>query len=638
MEVNEYLMSAVKSAPRRPGVYLMKDGDGKILYVGKARDLHARLRSYAGGTDGRLMIPFLVSRVRQVEVIVTASEKEALLLENNCIKEHPPRYNVDFRDDKTYFHIRLDLEAPFPRFQLVRRPHRDGARYFGPYPSSASARKTLQVLQPVFPLRTCRDRDFRLRKRPCLEHELGRCTAPCVGCIDAAAYGTVVRDALAFLEGRTGGLLASLEARMKALAKEERFEEAAVLRDRISAVRDVLERQRVDSLSGKDKDVFGLYREGRLTQVCTLFVRAGKVVGQRVFPLVKLAMTTGEILAAVMKQFYDGAVSIPREILLPETLEERDVLEEWLTESRGRAVTLAVPGRGQGAALVRLAIQNAQQAFDTQRRASVDPEEVLQCLAVELSLRKPPRRIECFDISNLGGSYAVGSMVTFLDGRPAREAYRRFRIRNTKGPDDYAMMYEVLSRRLQRRDLPAPDLLMVDGGRGQLAMALSALKDAGMGGVDAVGIAKADDTAPLGRNRRVPAKGEDRIYVAHRKLPVYLNRRPAALFLLQRIRNEAHRFALSYHRRLKDAGDLQSLLDRVDGIGPVLKAALLERFGDLARRRAAGVEELMETRGIGRARAEALHGFLQGRAEARAFQAQGRNKSMRVGQKVLGGC
>jgi len=627
METNEYLMSAAKNAPRQPGVYLMKDGDGKILYVGKARDLRARLRSYAGGTDGRFMIPFLVSRVRHVEVIVTASEKEALLLENNCIKEHRPRYNVDFRDDKTYFHIRLDLEASFPRFQLVRRPRRDRARYFGPYPSSASARKTLQVLQPVFPLRTCRDRDFRLRRRPCLEHELGRCAAPCVGNIDAATYGTIVRDALAFLEGKTGGLLAGLEARMKDLAGEERFEEAAALRDRLHAVRNVLERQRVDSMSGKDQDVFGLYREGRLTQVCTLFVRAGKVVGQRVFPLIKLTMTTGEILAAILKQFYDGAVSIPREILLPEALDERAVLAEWLTESRGRAVILAVPGRGQGAALVRLATQNAQQAFDTQRRASGDTEEVLQCLAAELSLRKPPRRIECFDISNLGGSYAVGSMVTFLDGRPAREAYRRFRIRNTKGPDDYAMMYEVLSRRLQRHDLPVPDLLMVDGGRGQLAMALSALKDAGMGGVEAVGIAKADEAAPLGRNRRIPAKGEDRIYLAQRKLPVYLSRWPAALFLLQRIRDEAHRFALTYHRRLREAGDLQSLLDRIEGIGPVLRGALLERFGDLARLRAAGVQELMETRGIGRARAEALHGFLQGRTESQVSHTAGEEAS-----------
>ena len=616
----EQLSLKVQNAPRQPGVYIMKDGDGKVLYVGKAKDLKARIRAYFGGTDSRFMIPFLVSRIADIDFIVTGTEKEALILENNLIKENRPRYNVDFRDDKAYFNIRLDPSASFPRFQLVRRIRKDGARYFGPYPSSASAKETLYFLQSVFPLRTCRDPEFKSRRRPCLEYEIGRCAAPCVGSIDADAYGRIVRDSLAFLDGKANSLMADLEERMTRLAEEERFEEAATLRDRLAAIRTTLEKQRMVSMAYKDQDAFGFYREGQLTQVCVLFIRHGKMVGQRAFPLVKLALETPEILSSLMMQYYDGAIDMPAEILVPFPLEDRAALEEWLCEIKGRHVALIVPKKGQNADLLRLADSNARNTFEAVRSSSGDAEEALERLISVLSLKRRPERIECFDISNIGGSYAVGSMVTFLHGKPLKAAYRRFRIRTVDGADDYGMMYEVLLRRLRKDEPPRPDLLMVDGGKGQLAVALSALRDAGVSGPDVIGIAKAADeeTRPARPTRKeagkpLQSRREDRVFVPGRKDPIYLYRWPGVLFLLQRIRDEAHRFAVAYYRKRKEKEDMASLLDRIDGIGPARKKMLLTHFGDLKKIGAATVEDLQKVGGIGRDTAEAIVAFFSAR-------------------------
>ncbi|MDQ5986421.1 MAG: UvrABC system protein C [Syntrophus sp. SKADARSKE-3] len=609
----------VQNAPRQPGIYMMKDTAGEILYVGKAKDLRARIRAYFGGTDSRFMVPFLVNRVHDVDFIVTATEKEALILENNLIKEHRPRYNVDFRDDKAYFNIRLDPGIPFPRFQLVRRTRKDGARYFGPYPSSGAAKETLNFLQSVFPLRTCRDGELQGRKRPCLEHEIGRCAAPCVDAIDKDAYGRIVRESLAFLEGKANTLVTDLEDRMTHTAAEERFEEAAVLRDRLMAIRATLEKQRIVSMSHKNQDIFGIYREGQLTQVCCLFIRLGKMVGQRSFPLIKLGMDVGEILSSLMKQFYADAVDIPAEIIVPVDHEDRTVLAEWLTELRGRAVEIIIPQRGQSMDLVRLAESNAQNTFNALRAASGDIEDTLKRLKSTLSLKNTPERIECFDISNIGGQFAVGSMVTFLSGKPCKEAYRRFRIRTIEGADDFGMMYAVLRRRLKREDLPLPDLLMVDGGKGQLSVAISAMKDEGISGVDVVGLAKAADEGdansrfnkPVRKKPSIP-RGEDRVYLPGRKDPIYLSRWPAAFFLLQRVRDEAHRFAVSYHRKLKEKEDLQSVLDLITGVGATRKKALLAYFGDMKRIRAATVADLQQVDGVGKDTAEAIYSFLKG--------------------------
>ncbi len=489
------LDSKVKHAPRSPGVYLMKDGEGGILYVGKARDLKARVRAYFARTDARAMIPFLVSRVRDLEFIITATEKEALILENNLIKEHRPRYNVDFRDDKSYYHIRIDPSEPFARFQLVRRPKKDDARCFGPYPSSAAARETLRFLQTIFPLRTCRDQELKGRRRPCLEHEIGRCSAPCVGKIDSAAYQRLVKDGITFLEGRERALIGDLRARMNEAAEELRFEAAAALRDRIDAIEKTIERQRIFSLTGRNRDVFGLYREGDLTQVSALFIRNGRMIGQKAFPLIRLRTGNGELLSSLLKRYYDGMADIPDDIVITERLEDGDVIAEWLTEKRGRGVAVVAPRRGETLALLDIARRNAESAFRTARLAANRPEETLPLLAEKLCLRNTPRRIECFDISNIGGKYAVGSMVTFATGAPFKEGYRRFRIRTVPGADDYAMLYEVLKRRYEKRE-SLPDLIMVDGGKGQLGVALAVLKDLRIEGVDVIGMAKERDDLP----------------------------------------------------------------------------------------------------------------------------------------------
>lgn len=594
-------MITTPHVPRKPGVYLMKNVDGKILYIGKARDLRARVRAYIRGTDTRPMISFLMEKVRDIEFIVTGTEKEALILENNLIKIHHPRYNVDFRDDKAYFHIRIDPRDVYPRFQLFRRPKKDGARYFGPYPSSAAAKETLRFIQSIFPLRTCRDRDFATRRRPCLEFDIGRCTAPCVGRIEKAAYFRLVEESLSFLEGRGKTLLANLRAGMEEASKNLQFEEAATLRDRIAAIEETIEKQRVESAIYRNRDIFGMYREGGLTQVCALFVRKGRVIGQKIFPLVRIGLEPAEILASLIKQYYDTDTDIPDEILMPARLEDESVIGEWLSEKRGRLVLLIVPQRGEGRDLLMAAERNAEQAFQQNRFREDNPEEALHLLAVKLRLKHDPQRIECFDISNIGGSHAVGSKVTFAGGRPDKTAYRRYKIRTVEGADDYAMMYEVLKRRFTGgKDLP--DLLMLDGGKGQVSVAQAVLKDLGITGVDIIGLAKEQRVIP-GRpqfHKSTITKDMDRIYLPGRKEPLYLTHWPPAYFLLQRIRDEAHRFSVTYHRKLKEKTDLRSLLDDIPGIGAERKKALLMAFGDIRHIRAAGTEDLQRVAGIGK--------------------------------------
>jgi excinuclease ABC subunit C len=650
------LDAKIANAPRNPGVYLMKDGDGEILYVGKARDLKARVRAYFARTDSRAMIPFLVSRIRDVEFIITGTEKEALILENNLIKEHRPRYNVIFRDDKSYYNIRIDPAESFPRFHLVRRPKKDGARYFGPYPSGGAAKETLRFLQTILCLRSCRDRDLKARRRPCLEYEIGRCCAPCVGRIGPEEYRSLVMDGIAFLDGREKVLLDDLRTRMDRAAEELRFEAAALLRDRIAAIEETLERQRIVSMTGRNRDLFGLYREEDVTQISALFVRNGRMIGQKVFPLIRLRAGNAELISSLLMRYYDGAADIPEEVVVPAALEDGDLLAEWLAEKRGRGVSIVTPKRGETLATLGIAVRNAENAFRTAKLAADRPEATLPLIAEKLKLRTVPRRIECFDISNIGGKYAVGSLVAFGDGIPAKDGYRRFRIRTVPGADDYAMMYEVLKRRYEKRE-NLPDLVVVDGGKGQLGVAVAVLKDLGIDGMDVIGLAKErDDVRPelpyrapaalspdggtshvaedgpkragstgrgkgmegaptaAGPERRVPTPGkvEDRVYLPGRKDPVYLTRWPAALFLLQRIRDEAHRFAVTYHRKVKEKADLQSLIDRIDGIGPARRKALLVFFGDVKRIRAASVADLQQVEGIGDQTARRIHAFLGG--------------------------
>jgi excinuclease ABC subunit C len=607
MSMNESSLNMVNNAPAVPGVYLMKDREGKVIYVGKANNLKSRLRAYSRGSDSRYMVPFLVSKVHDVEYIVTESEKEALILENTLIKEYRPRYNVIFRDDKTYFTIRIDLTDSFPRFQLVRRPKKDGAKYFGPYPSSASAKETLRFIQSIFPLRTCHNQELKYRTRPCLEYEIRRCLAPCIGHIDTSAYQRMVKDSVAFMEGRGEKLIADLRARMNDASEMLHFEEAAFLRDRITAIEETLEKQSVVSMSFEDRDVFGIYREGILTQVCIVYVRKGKIIGKKAIPVLKIQGDSSEIIASLVKQYYDDEVYVPDEIIIPVNIEDRMVIKEWLSEKKGKAVSVAVPKKGERLELLRIAGSNAESIFSAERQ-SVVTEETLMDMTRVLHLAHEPVRIECFDISNIGGTHAVGSKVTFISGRPWKAGYRRFRIRTVKETDDYAMMYEVLYRRFRGKE-NLPDLIVVDGGKGQLQVAITVLKDLHVQGVDVIGLAKG------GRERHVH-KGQDHVYCIGKKNPVYLSRWPYVLFLLQRVRDEAHRFAVTYHRKVKHKRDFNSELDAIPGIGAFKKKALLKFFGDIKKIRGATVVELQKVSGIGSKRAEKIYAFFRNHAEA----------------------
>ncbi|MCX5853522.1 MAG: excinuclease ABC subunit UvrC [Deltaproteobacteria bacterium] len=579
------------TAPAAPGVYLMKNRDGGVIYVGKSGNLKNRVKSYFSGTDSRVMVPFLVSRVYEVDVIVTETEKEALILENSLIKEHRPRYNVIFKDDKTYFNIRINTSEPFPRFQLVRRPKQDGARYFGPYPSSSSAKETLRFIQSVFPLRTCGDQELNTRKRPCLEYEIKRCAAPCVGMIDGLSYRRLVMDGIAFLEGSARKLIADLRTRMKSVSERMCFEEAALLRDRIAAVEETLEKQRVVSMDAKDRDVFGLYREGDLTQICILYIRGGRILDKKAFPLLKAAGESSEILSSFVKQYYDSGVYIPDGVILPCEIEDGGIIKDWLCEKKTRHVSVSAPRKGKGMEVLRIARSNAENAFNAVRQAN-QPEKTINILARALGLKNQPARIECFDISNIGGRHAVGAMVTFVNGKPWKQGYRRFRVNTIEEADDYAMMYEVLKRRYGRKE-NLPDLMVIDGGKGHLGVAVSVLHDLELKGMDIIGIAK----AKVLKNGQ---KTEDHVYLPGRKNPVYLSKWPSALFLLQGIRDEAHRFAVSYYRKLKEKKDFQSVLDQVPGIGQNRKKALLTYFGDIRKIRTASLDSLQKVDGIGR--------------------------------------
>ena len=601
------LENNLKGAPKATGVYLMKDVHGKVLYVGKAKNLRNRVRSYFSGKDSRPAVPFLVRRIHDVEFIVTNTEKEALILENNLIKEHRPRYNVFFRDDKDYIRLRIDRREPFPRLQLVRRPRKDGAVYLGPYASSASVKETLHLIQPIFPLRTCGDLEFKSRKRPCVEYEIRRCLAPCVGRIERADYHRLVNDVITFLKGGEREVVADLRRRMAAEAARYRFEEAARLRDTIAAIEITLEKQKAVSMSRKDEDIFGMYREAGLVWICAICVRGGSMVGRKIFPPVRSGMDSADIFSSLLKQYYDEDVFIPAEILIPVKIEDRAVMEEWLTEKREGRVRILTPEKGEKRALIEMACSNARHLFEREKTSDDRHESIQETLQRVLHLKNRPDRIECFDISSVGGEHAVGSKVVFGGDAPDKSGYRRFRIRTVRGMDDYGMMYEVLKRRYRDGE-NLPDLIMVDGGKGQLHVALTVLKELGIGGIDALGFAK--ESRDSERRRGGIQKEEDRAYIPGRKDPLYLSRYPGALRFLQRVRDEAHRFAVTYHRRVKEKTDFRSLLDDIRGIGESRKRALLTAFGNVERIKEASVEDLQKVKGIAPALARRIREFL----------------------------
>jgi excinuclease ABC subunit C len=598
------LVERVESLPTGPGVYLFKNERGRVLYVGKAQNLRARVRSYVGGGDGRVRVPLLVDRARDVDVVVTPNVKAALLLENELIKQHKPPFNVRLRDDKQYLALRLDPREPWPRLTQVRRFRQDGAQYFGPYTSSIAMREAVSRLRRIFPLRSCTDavfRDYARRGRPCIEYEMKRCAGPCCGLVEQAPYAELVHGTALFLRGRSDELAEELQTRMDEASREERFEDAARLRDQIGAVERTMERQQIVGERPVDRDVFGLARSGGEVEVQVLHVRDGRVVGTREYGFSDVRLDDGEVVSSFLGQYYgrEQERQIPSEVLTPVAIDDDGALEALLAESAGRRIAVREPRRGSLREMVAMATANAELALRRRLEARESLEAALDELRDRLQLRERPRRIEGYDISTFQGTLSVGSRVVFEDGQPARAHYRRYRIRAAAPDDDIACLREVVQRRLARAETePLPDLLMVDGGKGQLGVLCAALSDAGTE-IDAISLAKErDEESPSPRVRRSGGLKGERVFLPGRKDPVLLPPSSRALLLLQRVRDESHRFALEFQRALRSKVGFTSILEELPGIGPTKRRILLQQLGSLRAVRAASEGELASIAGI----------------------------------------
>jgi excinuclease ABC subunit C len=631
----EQLSERLAALPRQPGVYLMKDSQGRVLYVGKAGVLRNRVRSYFGAqTDMRPTTRAMVARIADFEYIVTASEKEALLLESNVLKEHRPRYNIKLRDDKQYLYLKIGKQQKFPRVYTARHTADDGARYFGPYTNAQALRETIKHLQRLFQFRTCALDMEKTYKRPCLLFHIKRCSGPCIRAVDEGGYAKGIDELIWFLEGKHEQVIDQLETDMAAAAEALEFERAASLRDRLQSAQKVAEKQRITSVGRGDLDAVAFAQEDGEVAAQVFTVRDDKIVGREEFVLQDAdGAATGEILSQFLQQYYDRATYVPPTILVPETVESEETIEAWLADRRGGKVKLEVPQRGPKKQLLDLVAQNAGEALERMKLKWLQDERktrgAVRELGEALDLPDPPRRIECYDISHIQGTSTVASLVVFEDGRPARHAYRRFRIKAGDQNDDFASMYEVITRRFRRavagsppkeeedaetlaqkaeatgvvpenageagledpEEAPSrddkgwgilPDLVIIDGGKGQLGAALQAMQDVNAPTIPTVGL----------------AKEREEIFRRGHSDPILLPRTSQALYLVQRIRDEAHRFAVTYHQLVRKKRMVGSRLDTVAGIGPKRKKALIQRFGSVAGIKQASDEELRAMPGI----------------------------------------
>ncbi|MEP7049947.1 MAG: excinuclease ABC subunit UvrC [Pseudomonadota bacterium] len=684
---SELLLQKLESLPASPGCYVFRDKQNAVLYVGKAKSLRSRVRSYfqESSSDVRAFIPFLRKLAVDLDTIVTQSEKEAAILENNLIKEWKPRFNIKLRDDKEYLSLRLSTEHAWPRLELVRKPKPDQARYFGPYHSATAARRTLHLVEKHFQLRTCSDREIESRKRPCLKYQIKRCPAPCVYDVDPAEYAGQVRAVSLFLDGRHDELTRELKARMRAASEQLEFEVAAVCRDQLSAVESIREGQRVVSVTDSDQDVLGLYREGDLVELSVMLVRGGRVIDVASFSHRHVEVPDDEVVAAFLRDHYaDGGLGealIPEEIIVPVLPEGSDGVAEWLAERRAELVQgrhkkceLLAPARGPRKALLDMAVDNARHAFEEKRRAASDVDERLLKVQERLRLPTLPRRIECCDISHLGGQDTVGAVVALFNGMPDKKRYRTYKVRGAGQGDDYQAMFEVLGRRFRRgrdaaqRDVAAafdpthlahpeegsadntgeaeissetevttetdltaetelnaesaiageakeaadwqlPDLFVVDGGRGQLGVALAAAHDLGLHDLPICGLAKEKENV-LGE------KLVDRVYLPGQKNPIPLRPNSPELFFLARARDEAHRFSNRGRKKVGKKRRLASELDQVPGIGPKTRTALLKTLGSLSAVRSAADDAILAVPGVTKKHLRALRDWFAGTAKA----------------------
>ena len=658
------LRQKLDDLPAAPGCYLMKDRASAVVYVGKAQSLRARVRSYfeglrgggqapvlhAGRGDARAFVALLDDLLGDIDVIVTRSEKEAVLLENELIKKHQPRFNVRLRDDKDFIVLRLDERHAYPRLEVRRARQRrdDGARYFGPYSSASSIRETLRIVNRWFQLRTCTDHVFDHRKRPCILYQIHRCPAPCVYEVAPEDYRLSVEDAVEFLEGREGELTERLRRRMAEAADALRFEDAARLRDQLVAVERSLEKQRVLMADDADRDVFGLYREGPDLVIAVLSMRRGKLQDARTYPFRQQEFPDEETLSSFLGLYYEQN-PVPEEVLLPLEPEGASALAEVLSDRRGRKVKLLTPQRGAKADLLEVAARNAAQGFKSWHERDERRDEALAALTRSLHLAREPRWMECYDISTFQGALAVGSGVSMKDGEPDRANYRRYKVKGVPGQDDFAMLHEVITRRLKRglAEAAFPDLLVIDGGNGHLNAALAAAHDLGVPTkpapgnegipfVEMVGLAKSRlldyGTARVISGRRRGEQGPaseladaadqaqrgfvselertpERVFLPGRKDPVVLRQNSAELYLVTRLRDEAHRFAITFHRKLRRSRNFQSVLEEIPGIGAGRRKTLLRILGSLKRVKDATLEEISNVEGFGPKAAKAVWDF-----------------------------
>ncbi len=566
------LASKLSHLPEQPGVYLMKSAKGDILYVGKASVLAHRVRSYfQKGADQTPKTRLLISQVADLETLVTRSELEALILESNLIKRHRPRFNILLRDDKQYPYLRLPVRENFPRLTIVRKVKKDGALYYGPYTDAGALKSTLKVIRKVFPLATCEIEIDGTAERACIEFEIKRCMAPCIGNQTREEYHEIVTQVRQFLEGRDTELIDGLREQMQIAADRQLYEEAARLRDQISKIGQTLEKQRIAQTTATDQDVLGLARQGTAVDLQLLFVRGGLLIGRKDFFWPEVAETSDEeLVRSAVEQFYNKDGLPPKELLVPTALSEAGLIEQWLSEKKGAVVRIVAPERGAKHQLVLLAEENAAAALADHLRNEETDRQAVEELKRLLRLDKVPRRIEGFDISNTMGSESVASFVVWEEGQAKKSDYRKFRIKTVTGANDFASMQEAVSRRYgEAEDLPLPDLVLIDGGLGQLAAAMEGLKAAGRAGLSIIGLAKAK------------GEKEERIFLPGRKNPIILKPSSPATHLLQRIRDEAHRFAVTYHRKLRGRALVSSKLDRIIGVGEIRRNTLLKKFGSL---------------------------------------------------------
>ncbi|MBI4296363.1 MAG: excinuclease ABC subunit UvrC [Chloroflexi bacterium] len=594
--VMEYVAEQVKQLPTKPGVYLMKDARGNIIYVGKAASLRDRVKSYFGAPENlTAKTQLMVEKVHDVDFFVTNSEEEALVLELNLIKQYRPHYNVRLKDDKTFPYLKIDTTEDWPRIYVTRRLEEGTGRYFGPFASAKSIRQTVKVLRRLFPFRSCTRPITGADKRACLEYYVHNCVAPCIGAVSKEEYREVIREVILFLEGKEERLVRKLEAEMQKAAETLNFEKAALLRDQIQSVRRVVEEQRIATKVKGEQDVIALAAEKDQACVQVFFIRNSKIIGRESYVLQGTRdEAPPQIMANFIKQFYDSSPYVPPLLLLQYPVEDAELIERWLESRRGSRVNIQVPQRGNKRELVALVAENARQALQQLKIKTLALPSVLEDAMMEvkekLNLPSQPARIEGYDISDIQGAMAVGSMVVFEDGKAKPAHYRRFKIKTVPGADDFAMINEVVKRRFKRVKegvaegswAIVPDLVLIDGGRGQLNAALDALRETGASDVSVASL----------------AKEREEIFVPEKAEPIVLPGNSPALQLLQRVRDEAHRFALGYHRKLRKKETFASSLNAIPGIGPKRRRALLKQFGTVSAIREAPIEELVAVKGM----------------------------------------